>query len=66
MEKKLEKPVVKLIGADGNAFAILGKVIQAMKRAGYPESTIAEYKTKATAGDYDHLLAVTMEYVEVE
>jgi len=57
--------VVKLIGEDGNAFAILGKVEKALKRAGYPELA-EEYFQKATAGDYDHLLRTTMEYVEVE
>ena len=28
---------VKLVGEDGNAFAILGKVIKALKRAGHAD-----------------------------
>ena len=56
---------VELIGHDGNAFAIMGKVTKAMKRANIDKSVIEEYKKEATAGDYDSLLRVTMEYVEV-
>ena len=60
-----ERPRVKLIGEDGNAFAILGKVQKALKRAGLHEEAKA-YLEEATAGDYDHLLMVTMKYVDVE
>ena len=56
---------VELIGEDGNAFAILGKVQKALRRAGVDAEQIAEYKAEATSGDYDHLLAVTMDWVEV-
>lgn len=61
----MEKPVVRLIGEDGNAFVIMGKVVKALKRAGYSQDQIKEYQAKAMSGDYDNLLAVTMEYVEV-
>ena len=56
---------VELIGEDGNAFHILGKVSKALRKAGHKELA-QEYLKKATAGDYDHLLATTMQYVEVE
>ena len=56
---------VKLIGEDGNAFAILGNVHRAMRDAGVSQEVIDQYRDDATSGDYDHLLAVTMEYVEV-
>jgi len=56
---------VKLIGKEGNAFAILGAVSKALRRAGYAELA-KQYMTEAIAGDYDHLLQVTMNYVEVE
>lgn len=56
---------VELIGHDGNAFAIMGKVTKAMKRANIDSSIIEEYKKEAMSGDYDNLLRVTMEYVEV-
>lgn len=55
---------VKLVGEDGNAFAILGKVRQAMKRAKLPAEEIKQFTDEATAGDYDHLLQTVMQWVE--
>lgn len=63
---------VKLIGQYGNAFYIsgkfyiLGKVVKALKEADAHWQDIEEYQKKATSGDYDNLLRVTMEYVNVE
>lgn len=57
---------VKLIGEDGNAFAILGKVSKALRQAGYDLDFIKEYQTQAMSGDYDNLLQVTMTYVDIE
>jgi hypothetical protein len=56
---------VQLVGRDGNAFAILGAVGKAMRRAGLTKEQIDEYTNEATAGDYDHLLSTTTRYVEV-
>jgi len=61
-EKK--KPTVKLIGEDGNAFIILGKVSDALEAAGMKEEAEAFMK-EATKGDYDHLLRTACEYVNV-
>ena len=61
----LEKPKVTLIGEDGNAFAILGKVKKALQKAGLKEEA-KKYMEEAMSGDYDNLLRVTMEYVDVE
>ena len=58
-----QKVTVKLIGEDENAFSILGRVSKALKRSGQPEAA-AEYLKRATEGDYDHLLMVTLEYVD--
>ena len=60
------KPPLTLVGQDGNAFAILGRAIRAAQHAGWPQQWIDEYKSKATSGDYDHLLAVTMNYFDVQ
>lgn len=57
---------VKLIGGDGNAFAILGAVQRALRRAGVPQEEIQTFLDEAKAGDYDHLLGVVMQTVEVE
>ena len=56
---------VELTGSDGNAFAILGKVIRALKRAKVPSEEIQEFQNQATAGDYDHLLRTCSEWVDV-
>ena len=61
-----EKPVVKLTGHDGNAFAIMGRVKQALRRCGADEEYIEKYLNEATSDDYNNLLAVSMNYVDVE
>lgn len=60
-----EKPEVKLIGEDGNAFSIMGKVIKALRKSGFESEYIDQYKKEAMSEDYDNLLRVTMEYVDV-
>lgn len=62
---KKQKPVVKLIGKDGNAFFILGAVKKALVKAGMSQEA-KEFIEKATSGDYDNLLRVVMDYVDVE
>jgi hypothetical protein len=56
---------VKLIHTDGNAFAVLGRVRRELRRAGVTDAKIEEFFIEATAGDYDHLLRVCMEWVTV-
>lgn len=54
---------VDLIGEDGNAFSILGRVSKAMKREGISVEEIAEFMTEAESGDYDNLLTTVQKYV---
>jgi ribosomal protein S18 acetylase RimI-like enzyme len=63
---EIQKPVVELVGQDGNAYLIMGKVQKALRRAGVPKKVIDEYLRDSKSGDYDHLLAVACEYAEVE
>ena len=56
---------VQLVGRDGNAFAIMGAVSKALRRAGATAEEIAEYREESTSGDYDNLLRVAMEWVRV-
>jgi hypothetical protein len=44
---------VKLIGKDGNAFAIMGAVVQAMRRAKVAEDTINKYKEEMMPFEYN-------------
>jgi hypothetical protein len=64
--RQTEKPVVKLLGEDGNVFNIIGLTAQALKRAGLSEQA-KEYTVKAfAAGSYDEVLRLSMRYCEVE
>jgi hypothetical protein len=65
-EPKYPKITVRLVGSDGNAFAILGKVTKALRAAGVPQAERDEFMAEATSGDYDNLLATCMKWVEVE
>ena len=58
-------PEVKLVGKQGNAFYIMGKTIKALQKAGADKEYTDKYMNEAMPGDYDHLLGVTMEYVDV-
>ncbi|MFH1932771.1 MAG: hypothetical protein ABIN18_14445 [Pseudomonadota bacterium] len=55
---------VKLVGEDGNAFNLLGRVSKALKRAGHKQLA-KEFLQEAVKNDYSHLLATCCDYVEV-
>lgn len=54
---------VKLVGKDGNAFSIIARVRQALRRGGR-EDLVEPFTKEATSGNYTHLLATVMEYVD--
>lgn len=56
---------VQLTGTDGNAFAVMGAVSNALRAGGVPQEEIDQYREESTSGDYDHLLAVAMRWVTV-
>lgn len=56
---------VKLVGTDGNAFALIGKVTAALRKAKVDSNDIKTFQTEAMSGNYDHLLQVCMNTVEV-
>jgi hypothetical protein len=60
-----ERPVLTLIGQDGNAFAVLGKARRTLRQAGRGDEW-AGFVSEATSGNYDHLLATVMERFRVE
>ncbi len=57
---------VKLIGMDGNAFAILGKVVNSMKKEKLSSEEIKQFQIEALSGDYDHLLQTCMKWVNID
>lgn len=56
---------VRLIGRDGNAFAVLGLVQRELKKAGVSAEEVKAFFSEATSGDYDNLLATCMRWVNV-
>lgn len=59
------KPKLKLVGQDGNAFAILGRAFKAARKAKWTKEQMDAYRAEATSGDYNNLLRVTTEYFDV-
>lgn len=53
-----------LVGVDGNAYSVMGYVFGALKQTGLG-NLVDEYIEKATSGDYDNLLRVSMEYIDM-
>jgi hypothetical protein len=57
---------VQLVGEDGNAYAILGRVSRAMRAAGIAKEERDKFFAEATSGDYDHLLRICMAWVDCD
>ncbi len=64
-EPKYPEIEVQLTGQDGNAFAIMGRVAGALKKAGVPKEEVGEYMKESMSGDYNHLLQTAMKWVAV-
>jgi len=60
------RPEVQLVGHDGNAYAIMGRVAKALKRVGCSKEHVESYYEDSKSGDYNHLLRVACEYAVVE
>jgi hypothetical protein len=56
---------VQLVGEDGNAFAIIGRVAKALSRAGVAKAEVDAFRTEAMSGDYDNVLQTAMKWVDV-
>jgi len=60
-----KKPICKLVGTDGNVFAVIGNVRAALRHAGQADRA-KEFSDKAmSCGSYDEVLALVFDYVEV-
>lgn len=59
------KPFVQLTGQDGNVFIIISRVSGALKKDGQTDKA-KEFTDKAfSAGSYDEVLQLAMEYCDV-
>lgn len=63
---KYPEVIVQLSGCDGNAFAIMGAVVKAMKKAGISKEETNAYFAEATSGDYEHLIRTSFSTVTCE
>lgn len=56
---------IRLVGEDGNAFSILARCFEAMRRNGLRDE-IEAFHTEATSDDYGHLLRTVMAWFSVD
>jgi hypothetical protein len=61
-----EKPVVKLVGTDGNIFALVGKASAALKKAGMSEDAKKMEDEVFNSGSYFQALGIIQRYVDAE
>ena len=54
-----------LVGVDGNAFAVMVYVLKAMKECKMSKEEQSDYQTKAMSGDYNNLLVVSIEMIDI-
>lgn len=60
---KIDKPILKILGENGNSFVILGL---ARRVALKTKMDWEKIKTEAMDGDYDHLLRTMRKYFTVK
>jgi hypothetical protein len=63
---KYQTVTVKLVGNDGNAFAIMAAVSKAIRKAGATAEEVEQYMNESMSGDYNNLLRTAMKWVNVE
>lgn len=55
---------VQLTGEDGNAFFIIARVSNALRRNKVSDAEIKEFRNEAMSGNYDHVLQTCMAWVD--
>lgn len=53
-----------LVGVNGNAYSVMGYTARALRNEGLRD-LVDEMHRKATSGDYNNLLCVCMDYVDI-
>lgn len=61
---KPNEVIVQLTGEDGNAFAIIGAVSKALRKAGFGTEAKNWSQAAMACGSYDDLLALAMDTVD--
>lgn len=62
---KYPNVTVRLSQTEANMFAVLGRVMTALRRAGVSQEEIDQFEEEATADDYDHAIQTCMRWVDV-
>lgn len=57
---------MKLVGQDGNAYAIMGRLASVLRKGKVPKVEIDAVLADMMSGNYDHLLCVAMATVECD
>jgi hypothetical protein len=60
------RPKMKLVGQDGNIFAVLGRASRLLKENGQPDQAKEMCDRVYQSGDYYKALNIISEYVETE
>ena len=60
------RPVVTLLGEDGNAFSIIARCRTAWRQANKPASEWHAIQAEMLSGSYAHLLATAATYFNIE
>lgn len=60
----MAKKKYNLAGVDGNAFAIMAYVRRALIESGHRDK-VSEYMEKAKSGNYNNLVVVSLEYIDL-
>lgn len=58
----MKKVKLKLVGVDGNAFAIMGAFQQQAKREGWTDDEIKAVLDDAKSADYSHLVSTIADH----
>lgn len=61
-QEKYPEIKVKLVGEDGNAYAILARCRKAMRKANIDAEVQENFLKEATSGNYNHLLITVMKW----
>ena len=62
-EPKYPDIKVQMVGKDGNAFSIIGRVTKALRNARVPLEERKKFQAEATATDYNNVLQTVMKWV---
>jgi hypothetical protein len=61
----ISKPKLKLVGTDGNAFAIIGRLTECLRKNGYTTEQLKAIQKECMSSDYNNVIATACKYCEV-